>query len=531
MSPDEPEVLAALDVGTNSFHLVVARVGEGGDKVEILAREKDMVRLGSGPEHGTEMKVLDPEAIDRAIEALGRLRQVAEAHHAVLRAVATSAVREAENRGEFLRRARADAGVAVEVISGFEEARLIHLGVVRSVPVFDRRVLVCDIGGGSTELIVGWGSRVPVARSFKVGAIRLTRRFLASEPVDRDAIDACRRHIRATITPFARAGAQGEGWEIAVGSSGTIEAVFAMAWAAAGREPPRSFANQTVTSQEIAAVVQRLIDAPTVKERAALPGLDQKRADIILAGALVLEQVVDVLGIHELTFSDFALREGVLLDTWQRRRGGSLHHLQDIRRRSVDHLAALDEDPEHSAQVARLALELFDGLADRHGLEAGAREFLEAGALLANVGVFVSHAGHHKHSYYLIRNSEHLTGFTDREIELIAQVARYHRKSAPAKKHPAWAALDDGDKHLVRVLAGILRVAVGLDRNHAARVATVEVAGHRAAGDGAVEIMAVPADSPTSSRADISLELYEADQRKDLLADVLDCTLEVRSRD
>jgi exopolyphosphatase/guanosine-5'-triphosphate,3'-diphosphate pyrophosphatase len=255
-----------------------------------------------------------------------------------------------------------------------------------------------------------------------------------------------------------------------------------------------------------------------VKERAALPGLDQKRADIILAGALVLEQVVDVLGIHELTFSDFALREGVLLDTWQRRRGGSLHHLQDIRRRSVDHLAALDEDPEHSAQVARLALELFDGLAHRHGLDAAAREILEAGALLANVGVFVSHAGHHKHSYYLIRNSEHLTGFTDREIELIAQVARYHRKSAPSSRHPFFGALVPEDQRRVVALAGLLRVAVGLDRDHAQRVADLRFA----ADNGAVVVEVV-----SRPDQDVTLELFSANQRSELLATALDRPVEV----
>ena len=209
-----------------------------------------------------------------------------------------------------------------------------------------------------------------------------------------------------------------------------------------GTPAPRTLNNLTVTRDDIDGVVRRLAKAPTVKERARTPGLDPRRADIILAGALILEQVVDAIGVDELTFSDYALREGVLLDTWRREHGGSLHHLSDLRRRSVVRLAEqMDEDPDHSAQVARLALELFDATADRHGLGDDSREVLEAAALLANVGLFVSHAGHHKHSYYVIRNSEQLTGFTDREIELIAQVARYHRKSAPRQKHPEFAAL------------------------------------------------------------------------------------------
>ena len=189
-------------------------------------------------------------------------------------------------------------------------------------------------------------------------------------------------------------------------------------------------------------MVRRLAKAPTVKERARIPGLDPRRADIILAGALILEQVMHAVGADTLTFSDYALREGVLLDTWRREHGGSLHHLSDLRKRSVLRLAGqMDEDSAHSDHVASLALQIFDATAGRHGLGDDSREVLEAAALLANVGLFVSHAGHHKHSYYVIRNSEMLTGFTDREVELIAQVARYHRKSAPRKKHPEFAPL------------------------------------------------------------------------------------------
>jgi exopolyphosphatase / guanosine-5'-triphosphate,3'-diphosphate pyrophosphatase len=204
----------------------------------------------------------------------------------------------------------------------------------------------------------------------------------------------------------------------------------------------------------------------------------------------------------------------VLLDTWRREHGGSLHHLSDLRRRSVLRLAEqMDEDLTHSAQVARLALQLFDGACVVHGLGDDSREILEAAALLANVGLFLSHAGHHKHSYYVIRNSELLSGFTDREIELIAQVARYHRKSMPREKHPEFAVLDAEDQRRVRVLAGLLRVAVGLDRNHAGRVSGVSC---RTDAAGALVVEVEPAPG-----ADVSLELYAANERTDLLSEVL----------
>jgi exopolyphosphatase / guanosine-5'-triphosphate,3'-diphosphate pyrophosphatase len=515
------ETLAAVDVGTNSIHLVVARMtpGEGGPRFEVLEREKEMVRLGSSAGDMTE---LDGAAVDRGVAALDRFRQVAEVHGARLVAVATSAVREAENRHVFLDRARDEAGVEVEVISGVEEARLIHLGVLQAVPVFDRRLLLIDIGGGSTELLVGEHGETLAVRSLKLGSIRLTRRFFGSERLHPAAVDSCRRHIRSTIAPFARE-IRRLGVEVAVGSSGTIAALAEMATARAGGERPRSVSNLVMARDGLDAVVGDLAGADTVAERAKLPGLDPRRADIILAGALILEQVAHELDLDEVVVSDYALREGVLLDAWTRRHGGTLRHLSDLRRRSVMHLVELtDEDPEHSVQVARLALELFDATAELHGLDPDARETLEAASLLSNVGLFISHAKHHKHSYYVIRSSEHLSGFTEHEIELIALVARYHRKSAPKAKHPEYAALRKADQQLVRTLAALLRVAIGLDRNHTGRVRAVTC---RADDDGGLVIEAEPRPGQ-----DIALELYAAGVRLDLLEEVLDRPVRVVER-
>jgi exopolyphosphatase/guanosine-5'-triphosphate,3'-diphosphate pyrophosphatase len=502
-------VLAAADIGTNSVHLIVARVD--GVRFEVLEREREMVRLGSS---AGDMKRLIPSAMDRGIEVLDRFRQIAAIHGARLRAVATSAVREAENRVEFIRRAQAEAGVEVEVISEFEEARLIHLGVLQAVPAFDRQMLVCDIGGGSTELVVGREGDVLMARSLRLGAIRLTLRYFDGTRLESGSVQACRRDVRMTLAPAVRE-IRRLGYQVAVGSSGTIRSVCQMVAARGDGPPPRTLNNFTVTRDEIDDVVRRLAQARTVEARAKTPGLDPRRADIILAGALILEQVAVALDVGELTYSDYALREGVLLDTWRREHGGSLHQLSDLRRRSVMHLVDLmDEDPDHSIQVARLALWLFDALVDRHGLGDHEREVLEAAALLCNVGLFVSHTGHHKHSYYVIRNSEHLTGFTDREIELIAQVARYHRKSVPRKKHAEFAALGAADQRRVRTLAAILRVAVGLDRNHAGTMTGLRCRDDGA--DGRLLIEVQPADGQ-----DGQLELYAAGERKGLLEDVL----------
>jgi exopolyphosphatase/guanosine-5'-triphosphate,3'-diphosphate pyrophosphatase len=500
--------LAALDIGTNSFHLVVARPAVDG-RFETLTREREVVRLGHG---GGDMKQLSPEAIDRGIACLRRMRHIADSFDATLRAVATSAVREAVNALAFLERARDEAGIEIEVISGAEEARLIHLGVLQAVPVFEQRMLLVDIGGGSTEVVIGERGETLAARSFKLGAVRLTDRFFPGGRVDPKAIAPFRQYVRGILSHFQHE-VDELGFEVAVASSGTAESVARMTHAATGAEPLRTYNCYEFTTPELAGVVGELLGRRTPSARTKVPGLEAGRADIAPAGALILETVATTFGVERITFSEAALRDGVLVDTVGRiRADGTLHHLGDVSRRSIRQLAErCDDDPAHSAHVARLAVELFDGLAPVHGLDHAAREYLEAGALLANVGLVVAHSKHHLHAYYVIRNSE-LAGLTDLEIEIIAQIARYHRKSEPKASHPEWAALDTRDQALVRALAGILRVAIGLDRSHRERVSGVRVEVH--AKRVAVHVEAEPG-------ADISLELYAANERKSLLEAVI----------
>jgi exopolyphosphatase / guanosine-5'-triphosphate,3'-diphosphate pyrophosphatase len=506
--PDTQPV-AAIDLGTNSFHLVVARP-TGNNRFEVLDREKEVVRLGSG---SGEMKELQPDAVERGVAALARFRRIVDAHGAEVHAVATSAVREARNRNVFLRRAREEAGIEVDVITGVEEARLIHLGVLQAVPVYDERLLVIDIGGGSTEFVIGHEGELVDARSLKLGAIRLTDRFFAAEPVKRKQVEEARTWTRAAIAPVVRMVEQHGGFDVAVGSSGTILNVAEMVHAASGGRSRRKTGGATFTAAELRDLVDELTRRGTAAERIAVPGLDPKRADIILGGVVVLEQAFEALGIDEMTVSEFALREGLLLDVVRRRRSTSLGHLRDLRYESVLHLAALtpdDGEREHGERVADLALQLFEATKDRHGLDAAYEELLEAAGLLCNVGLVVSHDRHHLHSYYVIRNTDLLAGFTDHEIELIALVARYHRKSAPKARHPEFAELADDDQRAVRVLAGLLRIAVGLDRTRQGVVRRVQ-----AEHAGGVLTIAVEAEG------DAELELYSARARSDLLADAL----------
>ena len=514
-TPNGP-VLAALDIGTNSFHLVVARMHPTG-RFEVLSREKAMVRLGHG---GGDMKRIEPDAIERGMVALDRMARIAAVHGAPLRAVATSAVREARNADEFIA-AAARAGVQVEVISGVEESRLIHLGVLQAVPVYDRRIVLVDIGGGSTEVLLGHRGETRAARSFKLGAVRLTDRFFPDGVVTERAVRDCRAHIRSALATFERE-ARRLGFDIGVASSGTAEAVARVSAALDGREDLRTYNCFEFTRDDVDLVVESLLAAPTPDERRLVPGVEPDRADIIVAGALVLEGVIDALDIEDLIFSEFALREGVLLDTFERSRELTAepgHHLRDVARAGVRHLAdRCDDDPTHSAHVAALSLQLFDATASLHGLDLAARDYLEAAALLANVGLVISHSKHHVHSYYVIRNSDDLTGFTDNEIEIIALVARYHRKSSPKPSHDEFARLDSESQHTVRTLAGILRVAIGLDRSHDQRVRSVG-----AVRRGQALVIQV---TPTTTATDLDLEFYSAGERSGLLAEVTGLTVE-----
>lgn len=503
MATGSDKVIAALDIGTNSFHMVVARaLAEG---FEVITREKETVRLGRGAD---EMKMLAPEAIERGIACLSRMRQVADSHDAEIRAVATSAVREARNRDEFIKRARREAGIDVRVISGVEEARLIHLGALHGIGIDDQAMFLCDIGGGSTEIVVGNDDEELLARSFKIGAVRLTDRFFTSETLHPSAVSSCRTFVRSAFMNI-RTEVADLGFEFAVASSGTAETVARMI--AGTSHSLKTFNKYEMQSTEITRVVNELAALSTVAERIDKFGLERNRAEIILAGAIILESIADVFGIEKFLFSDYALREGLLIDELHKLGRGPATD-GDAAMRSVRLLAErCDDRPDHSEHVARIALALFDQLQTELRLDAESRRWLEAAALLANVGVVVSHSKHHLHSYYVIRNSE-LVGLTDREIELIAQIARYHRKGLPKPEHAEFAALSSDDQHVVRSLAGILRVAIGLDRTQDGRVKKVTAE----MSEDALEI-----SFTTGKSKEGDLNAYAATERRALLSEVL----------
>jgi exopolyphosphatase/guanosine-5'-triphosphate,3'-diphosphate pyrophosphatase len=463
--------LAAIDLGTNSFHLIIVEINPETGKFKILGREKENVRLGSS---STDMKYISMDAIRRGIDTLKRFKGLAESAGAPVRAIATSAVREALNRDDFINRVKTETGIRVETASGVEEARYIYLGVLQALPVFEKRVLLIDIGGGSTEFLIGYRQEILYDNSLKLGAIRLTQRFFTPDKLEQKAIKECKKYVSGYMYPGIR-GLENFGYECAVGSSGTIVNIANIIRIKRGEDPDSRLNNFTFTKDELEEVTNEILGTKTIKERVKINGLDPERADIIPAGVIILRQIFKELKIKEMVVSEFALREGIIYDTIEKEMnipGGSYIH--DLRTKSVLHLAEnYAYEKEHAGHTAQLALKLFDQTTKLHNLGLKEREYLEAAAVLHEIGSFVSHSQHHRHSYYLIRNSE-LLGFTENEKEIIANIARYHRKSHPKPKHAEFVKLLPEDQLIVRKLASILRIADGLDRTHNSAVTDID---------------------------------------------------------
>ncbi len=511
--------LAAIDIGTNSFHLIVVDVDKRNRKFKILTREKEIVRLGSG---STDMKHLSENAMNRGIEALKRFKAIADAARAPVRAIATSAVREALNQSEFLRRVKSATGIKIEIASGSEESRLIYLGVLQALPVFNRKILLMDIGGGSTEFLIGRQREIFYENSLKLGAIRLTQRFFTSEKLTPKSVKQCRKFVWGTINLVSRE-IKKHDYDMAIGSSGTILNIASMIRLMRGEPAAIKTNNFSFSRRELNKIVEKLTKAKDVKQRAKIPGLDVSRADIIVAGALILEQIFEELNIKRMTVSEFALREGIILDTIEKQyKRKNFHPLNDIRYRSVLHLAEnFKYEMQHSHHTAHLALRIFDQTRKLHKLGDAEREFLEAAALLHEIGFFISHSQHHRHSYYIVRNSE-LMGFTDNEKEIIANIARYHRKSHPKLKHEEFGRLTPEDQSVVQKLSAILRVADGLDRTHSSVVKDVTC---KASGKNAAFIL-----HREHKRTPVDLEIWGAERKKELFEEVFGVRVKFKAR-
>ncbi|HUF47097.1 MAG TPA: Ppx/GppA phosphatase family protein [Vicinamibacterales bacterium] len=500
--------IAAIDVGSNSVHMIVCRIGPD-LSFEVIDREKDMIRLGAG---GFEGGTLPDTSIATALQTLSKFKRLAESHAVdEIIAAATSAVREAENGPAFVRAVQRDVGIRVRVISGTEEARLIHLAAAYAVGLGRRRAVVIDIGGGSTEITLGTAARAELTHSFKLGVIRLTERFAKSDPLAPDDERRLARYVRRQVAGYARQIRQ-RGFDRVIGCSGTL---LSLGTLAAGARVTDDVRNMRVGAKSVRRLRKRL--APmALDERLAVPGLDPRRADLSAVGAVLADTLLSTLGAGELTLCDFALREGLVLDYIKRNAAHirTAERYPDVRRRSVIELAERCRYwPEHAAQVARMALVLFDATAARHELGAREREWLEYAALLHDVGSHIGYEDHHKHSQYLIRHGG-LRGFEPEEVLAIGLIARYHRKATPKKSHDGFGDLPRERRAVVRVLAAMLRLAEALDRSHTQTVRRVSVHDE---GD--------VLRATLTARDDADLELWAAGRHASTLGDLFDATL------
>ena len=507
--------IAAIDVGSNSIHMIVAEARPDGHFV-VLDRAKEMVRLGRRSlTTGRLMK----SAMDHGIEALQTFTSIARRHGVTrYRAVATSAVREAKNGGEFIQRIYDEVGLRVRVIPGREEARLIYLAVSQVVDLRRGPVLVVDVGGGSVELVLVEHGKPVELHSVKLGVARLTEEYLKADPPRARDLVKLTTHIEEELAGPLKTAAKRRIPRV-VATSGTLLALISMAAHKLGVHPGREAHGLEVPATAVSQLRRQLVRADRAG-RLEIRGMDPKRADLIVAGAILADVVLRTVRAKRIQACTWALREGLLLEYIRRHAKGieESARIADVRRRSVVRLLRrLGAPPAHSEQVSKTSLKLFDQLKARLGLKSETREWLEHAAMLHDVGHLIDHDDHHRHSYYLIVNSE-LFGFRRDEVEAIGQIAlHHHRKGMPKPEDAGGDPLPPEIWRQVRAASSILRLAEGLDRSHYAAVRDVRVVGR----DGRIAI-------ELSTQNDAALELWETRRRTELLGKLLGAEVTVR---
>ena len=491
--------LAAMDIGTNSIRCIVVEADQKGG-YKVLDDEKSTVRLG---EQLALTGAISPQASARAHAAVTHFRKlIAGLKVGAVEAIATSAMRRASNGQELLDALSAEFGHEIRIISGVEEAELAMVSAQRHFDMEYKRYAVFDIGGGSLEIGTALGSHVEEFYSLDLGAVVMTEQFLKHDPARSGDLEKLQRHVRSQLKKQVdRSSAQ---LYTLIGSGGTTTAIGSMAMNAVGRSYASIHGYEVLRSEIVHMLA--MLSRKTMQERRLVPGLNADRADIIVAGIAVVEELMRFFGANQLLVNERGIREGLIIRAMEK------HGLipaapapRTWRESALEFVRSCHVDEPHSLHVARLALSTFDALATPFNLKKSDRKLLEAAAILHDVGYFIAYSSHHKHSYHLIRHAE-LFGFTPRERELIAQIARYHRKSLPKRKHESFQALGDADRQRVERLGGILRLADGLDRRRSAAVKSVSCS-----FGGTLFTVRLEGDE------DMSVEIFGATAKKDLL--------------
>lgn len=490
--------LAAIDIGTNTFRCIVVEV-DPQEGFRVLDDEKASVRLGEGL---NQTDRISPAARDRAIEALLRMQQIIAGLGAeMVEAVATSAVRKASNREAFLHEIETATGLQINVIDGNAEAELAALSVHHNFAMGQQRFAMADIGGGSIEIIIASGQHNELVTSLELGAVFLSEKFLHGDPPDENELNRLRKYIRKALKEEGL----DDGLPVGclIGSGGTMTNIGSMVMALRGEQYASIHRYEVLHSEVIHLLA--MLTRKTTKERQNIPGLNPERADIIIAGMVLTDELLRRTRTNLLRINAKGIREGLILQSLQKR--GLLpinNQPRDWRDSVLEFARSCRFDAQHAEQVNRLALQIFACVASQNHLDQRCQQLLEAAALLHDIGYFISYDQHHKHSYHLIRHAN-LFGFTPRERELMANLARYHRKAKPKKSHENFAALPAEDQALTSKLAGILRLADGLDRRRNRQVETIDCR----LENGTLQLQLF-------GKGDLALELYGAQTKGDL---------------
>jgi len=500
--------LAAIDIGTNSIRCIVVECHTDGS-FRILDDEKDTVRLGEGI---AETGEISDAAVARAEAALTRMRKlVTGLKVTAVEAVATSAMRKAAIGSRLVRRFSELLDAPIRVISGDEEAALAAQSALRNFDTQGKRFGVIDVGGGSVELITAQGTHVEEYYSFELGAVVMTEQFFAVDPVREGDYRKFQKHVRDAVKK------QLDGDRLVlptlIGSGGTINAIAQMALQLR-RNPVESVHGIEVLRSEVVHLLA-MLQRRDLKGRRDVPGLSLDRADIIVAGVGVVDTLMDLFSANTLLVNSHGIREGMILEAIKRRGMAPEAPVYRSWRESVVAFGqSCQMDDVHSLQVATLSLALFDQLAEPFGLKKRERVILEAAALLHDIGYYISYHSHHKHSCHLIRHAD-LFGITPRERELVAVIARYHRKSLPKKKHDEFQRLTLKEQTTVSRLAGILRLADGLDRRRCSSVSRLQCT-----LEGTLLHVAL------SGAEDLAVELFGGNAKKDLFEKTFECQVQ-----
>ncbi len=439
------QTIAAVDLGSNSFHMIVARLENG--EVRILDRMREMVRLGGGLD---EQRRITPEVRERALACLNRFGQrLAGLPEGCVRAVGTNTLRTARDADSLIAEMEEALGHPISVISGVEEARLIYLGVAHSLASDGKRRLVMDIGGGSTELILGKGFQPHYMQSLYMGCVSVTRSRFGGGKIGRKAVRRALLDVQMELEPVA-ALFRKRGWERAIGASGTIRAVArvlrALEWEQEG-----------ITLRSLHRLRDRLLEIGDTSRLDRIPGLSPERAPVFVGGVMVLLGTFEALGIERMEVSDGALREGLLYELVGRIRD------EDVRSRSIEELARrYGVDDAQAERVKETALRLLSGVEEDWGLEAEPwRRLLGWAARIHEIGLSIAHSQYHKHGAYIAEHSD-LPGFSRQEQKQLAALVRAHRRKFPGA---LFQELPKPQQRPLRRLAVLLRLAVLFHRS------------------------------------------------------------------